>query len=155
MAVVMDGWNERSASTRELMCDARATSNSDRAADFEKVRTRTSRPSARPCLVVTSLPSARRPDGQMNSQETVLCSSGASSSSQGLGAITVHDFQTGTLLASFKQTCADVHSTAVIPTRNGEGGFMLAAQPDKSILNAYYFQKVCKFLSREASCLTH
>ncbi|KAH8111012.1 pre-rRNA-processing protein IPI3 [Phellopilus nigrolimitatus] len=77
----------------------------------------------------------------MRYQETVLCSTGASSSSQGLGAITLHDFQTGSLLASFKQTCADTHSTAVLQTKNGEGGFVLAAQPDKSILNAYYFQK--------------
>ena len=83
----------------------------------------------------------------MNTQEIVLCSSGASASSQGLGAITVHNFQTGTLLASFKQTCADVHSTAVPPTRNGEGGFVVAAQPDKSIVNAYYFQKVGAWLS--------
>ena len=86
----------------------------------------------------------------MNSQEPVLCSAGASSSSQGLGAITLHDLQTGTLLASFKQTCADVHSTAVISTRNGEGGFVLAAQPDKSILNTYYFQKVSKFHAKHA-----
>ena len=33
-------------------------------------------------------------------------------------------------------------STAVLQTQNGQGGFILSAQPDKSILNAYYFQKV-------------
>ncbi|KAL5492469.1 IPI3 [Sanghuangporus weigelae] len=77
----------------------------------------------------------------MRYQETVLCSSGASSSSQGLGAVTIHDFQTGSLLASFKQTCSDIHSTAVLQTKDGQGGFILAVQPDKSILNTYYFQK--------------
>ena len=78
----------------------------------------------------------------MRYQETVLCSSGASSSSQGLGAITIHDLQTSSLLASFKQTCSDIHSVAVHETKSGQGGFILAAQPDKSIMNAYYFQKV-------------
>ncbi|THH10360.1 hypothetical protein EW145_g1398 [Phellinidium pouzarii] len=78
----------------------------------------------------------------MRYQETVLCSTGASSSSQGLGAVTLHDFHTGSLLASFKQTCADIHSTSVLQTKNGQGGFILAAQPDKSIMNAYYFQKI-------------
>lgn len=78
----------------------------------------------------------------MRFQETILCSTGASSSAQGLGVVSVHDFQTGGLLASFKQTCADKHSTAVLQTQNGQGGFILSAQPDKSILNAYYFQKV-------------
>lgn len=78
----------------------------------------------------------------MRLQETILCSTGASSSAQGLGTVSVHDSQTGSLLASFKQTCADKHSTAVLPTQNEQGGFVLTAQPDKSILNAYYFQKV-------------
>ncbi|EJD07635.1 pre-rRNA-processing protein IPI3 [Fomitiporia mediterranea MF3/22] len=77
----------------------------------------------------------------MRYQETILCSSGASSSSQGLGAVTVHDFNTGSLLVSFKQTCSEPHSTSILQTKNGQGGFILAAQPDKSILNAYYFQK--------------
>lgn len=78
----------------------------------------------------------------MQYQETVLCSSGASSSSQGHGAVTLHDLQTGSLLASFKQTNANRHSTASIPTKNGQGGFILTAQSEKSILNTYYFQKV-------------
>ena len=54
----------------------------------------------------------------------------------------MHDFQTGSLLASFKQTCSYTHSTAVVQTKDGRGGFVLAAQPDKSILNTYHFQKV-------------
>lgn len=78
----------------------------------------------------------------MQYQETVLCSSGASSASQGHGAVTLHDLQTGSLLASFKQTNANRHSTASIPTKNGQGGFILTAQSEKSILNTYYFQKV-------------
>lgn len=80
----------------------------------------------------------------MRYQETILSSSGASSSSHGLGAVTIHDLQTGSLLASFKQTCAEIHSTAVLQTKNGQGGFVLAAQPDKSLLNAYNFQKSAK-----------
>ncbi|KAI5121624.1 hypothetical protein M0805_001154 [Coniferiporia weirii] len=93
----------------------------------------------------------------MRYQETVLCSTGASSSSQGLGSVTLHDLQTGSLLASFKQTCSDTHSTSVLQTKNGQGGFVLAAQPDKSILNAYYFQKdqigVKMVLPERLSCI--
>ena len=78
----------------------------------------------------------------MRYQEIVLCSSGASSSSQSLGSVSVHDFRTGSLLASYKQTSAHIHSTSVFETKNGQGGFILTAQSDKSIMNAYYFQKV-------------
>lgn len=86
----------------------------------------------------------------MHFQEVILCSTGSSSQNTGQGAITLHDFQTGSLLASFKQANADVHSTAVFQTGNGEGGYILCAQSDKSIMNVYYFQKVCT-----ASLLTH
>ncbi|KAG6826557.1 hypothetical protein H0H92_015311 [Tricholoma furcatifolium] len=77
----------------------------------------------------------------MHLQESVFCATAASSSSAGLGSISVHDIQTGTTLASFKQTNAAPHCTAFIETRNAQGGFILAAQPEKSILNVYNFQK--------------
>ena len=90
----------------------------------------------------------------MHLQETILCSSGASSS-QGNGAVTLHDFQTGSLLVSFKQTNAGRHSTVALPTKNEQGGFILATQPDKSIINAYYFQKVRKICKTKFLCNVH
>jgi pre-rRNA-processing protein IPI3 len=78
----------------------------------------------------------------MQLHETILCSTAASGSSAGPGTITLHDIQTGSSLASFKQTNAAQHCTAIVESRNGQGGFMLSAQPDKSILNVYNFQKV-------------
>lgn len=78
----------------------------------------------------------------MHLQEIILCSTAPSSSNTGPGTISMHDIQTGTTLASFKQTSASLNCTAVSQTASGEGGFMLAAQPDKSIMNVYSFQKV-------------
>lgn len=80
----------------------------------------------------------------MHLNETILCATapGPSSSSVGTGTITLHDIQTGATLASFKQTSADKHSTAIIPTRNGQGGLICAAQSEKSLLHVYNFQKV-------------
>ncbi|THH13451.1 hypothetical protein EW146_g6764 [Bondarzewia mesenterica] len=78
----------------------------------------------------------------MRLQEVVLCATTPSSSAGGSGAIILHDIQTGSSLASFKQTSSSSHCTAVVNTADGQGGFMLAAQPDKSILNVYNFQKV-------------
>ncbi|RDB23532.1 Pre-rRNA-processing protein IPI3 [Hypsizygus marmoreus] len=78
----------------------------------------------------------------MHLQESILCATAPSSSSNaGPGAISLHDIQTGSTLASFKQTNAGPHCTAFVESRNAQGGFMLAAQPDKSILNVYTFQK--------------
>ncbi|KAF8075050.1 WD40-repeat-containing domain protein [Lyophyllum atratum] len=77
----------------------------------------------------------------MHLQETIFCATAAPSSSSGPGSISLHDIQTGTTLASFKQTNASAHCTAFIESRNAQGGFMLAAQPEKSILNVYTFQK--------------
>ncbi|KAI0923858.1 hypothetical protein AcV5_009285 [Taiwanofungus camphoratus] len=77
----------------------------------------------------------------MQLHECILCATAATPSSSGPGAISLHDIQTGSSLASFKQTSASTHCTAVVQSRNGQGGFMLAAQPDKSILNVYNFQK--------------
>src|SRR5882762_7919765 len=78
---------------------------------------------------------------KMQLQETVLCAASPSSST-GSGSLTFHDLRTGSILASFKQTSAKVHCTDVLETRNAQGGFMLAAQPEKSILNVYNYQKV-------------
>jgi pre-rRNA-processing protein IPI3 len=75
-------------------------------------------------------------------QEAIFCATAPSSSSAGPGTISLHDIRTGTTFASFKQSNAAVHCTAFVETSNAQGGFMLAAQPDKSILNVYNFQKV-------------
>ena len=75
----------------------------------------------------------------MHLQETILCSTAAQGTT---GTVTVHDLQSGTILASFKHTNAARHCTAVVESRDGQGGFILSAQPDKSILNVYHFQKV-------------
>ncbi|KAH9935059.1 WD40 repeat-like protein [Amylocystis lapponica] len=77
----------------------------------------------------------------MQHHECIMCATAPSVSTSGSGTFALHDVQTGTTLASFKQTSAGPHSTAVVQSRNGQGGFMLAAQPDKSILNVYNFQK--------------
>ncbi|KAJ7623486.1 WD40 repeat-like protein [Roridomyces roridus] len=71
-------------------------------------------------------------------RETILCSA---TPTTGPGSLTVHDLQTGSTLASFKQTSAPPHGTAVVPSQNGQGGILLSAQQDKSILNVYNFQK--------------
>ncbi|OCH85507.1 WD40 repeat-like protein [Obba rivulosa] len=77
----------------------------------------------------------------MQFHECILCATAPSTSNPGSGAISLHDIQTGTSLASFKQTSANVHCTAVVETQDGQGGLMLSAQPDKSIMNVYNFQK--------------
>ncbi|KAI1796611.1 WD40 repeat-like protein [Ganoderma leucocontextum] len=75
--------------------------------------------------------------------ESVLCATApsASGSGSGPGTISLHDIQTGTSLASWKQSSASTHCTAVVQSRDGLGGFTLAAQQDKSVLNVYNFQK--------------
>ena len=88
----------------------------------------------------------------MHLQEVVLCGTSATDANPGPGTISLHDIQTGATLASFKQTSAGTHCTAVSHTRDGQGGFMLAAQPDKSIMNVYTFQKVCHFVTK-SSCM--
>ncbi|KAI0821545.1 WD40-repeat-containing domain protein [Irpex lacteus] len=74
-------------------------------------------------------------------QELILCATQPTSPTSGPGTISLHDIQTGSTLASFKQTSAGLHSTAVVRSGEGMGGFVLAAQPDKAVLNVYYFQK--------------
>lgn len=75
----------------------------------------------------------------MHLQEVIFA---ATASSSGQGTLALHNIQTGTSLASFKQTNAARHCTAVVESGNCQGGFMLVAQQDKSILNVYNFQKV-------------
>ena len=75
-------------------------------------------------------------------QETILCAASSTTTNVGPGLVAIHDIQTGGTLASFKQTNASTHSTAVFQSKNTQGGFILASQPDKSILNVYNFQKV-------------
>ncbi|KAF8817499.1 pre-rRNA-processing protein IPI3 [Phlegmacium glaucopus] len=74
-------------------------------------------------------------------QETILCATSPTTTNAGPGLIAIHDIQTGGTLASFKQTNASAHSTAVFQSKNTQGGFILASQLDKSILNVYNFQK--------------
>jgi len=75
----------------------------------------------------------------MQTLETIVCCSSPSSSS---GSITFHDTRTGAVLAAFKQTNARAHGTDLVETKDGQGGFILSAQQDKSILNVYNYQKV-------------
>ncbi|KAJ7089699.1 WD40 repeat-like protein, partial [Mycena belliarum] len=70
--------------------------------------------------------------------ETILC---AATPTTGPGVIALHDLQTSSTLASFKQTNAAPHGTAFVCSKNGQGGILFAAQHDKSILNVYNFQK--------------
>ena len=72
-------------------------------------------------------------------QETIVCCSSPSTSP---GSVTFHDVRTGAALATFKQTNARTHCTDLVETRDGQGGFILSAQQDRSILNVYNYQKV-------------
>ncbi|KAF8909331.1 WD40-repeat-containing domain protein [Gymnopilus junonius] len=74
-------------------------------------------------------------------QETILCAAAPTNPNAGSGSIFLHDIQTGATLASFKQTNAGPHSLAVLQSKGTQGGFILASQPDKSIMNVYNFQK--------------
>ncbi|KAI8985548.1 WD40 repeat-like protein [Trametes punicea] len=82
----------------------------------------------------------------MHLHESILCATAPSASGIGPGTLSLHDIQAGTSLASWKQTSAGVHCTAVVQSRDGLGGFVLAAQQDKSIMNVYSFQKDQLFL---------
>lgn len=77
----------------------------------------------------------------MQHQEVVLCTTSPSSST-GSGVIALHNIQTGTSLASFKQTSTAVHCFSHVESKNGLGGIMLSAQSDKALLNVFNFQKV-------------
>ena len=84
---------------------------------------------------------------EMTLQETILCAASPSSPNVGSGLIAIHDIQTGATLASFKQCNAGSHCVAVFESRHLQGGFILASQPDKSIMNVYDFQKVQEVVS--------
>jgi pre-rRNA-processing protein IPI3 len=75
-------------------------------------------------------------------QEIVVASVNPTSAVQGSGNVSLYDLNTGSSLLSFKQTSAQTHCTAAIETKDGQGGLVLAAQADKSLLNVYAFQKV-------------
>jgi pre-rRNA-processing protein IPI3 len=77
----------------------------------------------------------------MSVQEVVVCAT-ASPTAQSSGCIAFHNITTGALLASFKQTNAVKNCTAVVDTLDNQGGFLLASQPEKAVLNMYSFQKV-------------
>ncbi|KAG8930600.1 Pre-rRNA-processing protein ipi3 [Tulasnella sp. 408] len=77
----------------------------------------------------------------MKVRELVCCSIAPPSAALGMGNIALYDIQTGSQLASFKQTSAPIHSTAIVETKSQQGGLILASQPDKAILNVYSFQK--------------
>ena len=87
-------------------------------------------------------------------QETILCATAPTNPTAGSGSIFLHDIQTGATLASFKQTNAGPHSLATLKSKSTQGGFILASQPDKSIMNVYNFQKVSFMPSSGADLLT-
>jgi hypothetical protein len=79
-------------------------------------------------------------------QEVVFCATTSPSPAAGSGTVTVHDFKTGAALVTFKQNNAAVHCTAYLPSNGSRGGFFVAAQPDKPIINIYNFQKVIEWI---------
>ncbi|KAI6122663.1 WD40-repeat-containing domain protein [Pisolithus croceorrhizus] len=74
-------------------------------------------------------------------QETVLCATAPQQAGSGQGGFVLHDLQAGNTLATFRQTSSAPHCSAFIETANGQGGIMIGAQMDKSILNVYNFQR--------------
>jgi hypothetical protein len=93
----------------------------------------------------------------MQLQETIICTAAPQVANADHGAIGIHDFETGSSLASFKHTNAGVNCTALVESKNAQGGFVLSLQRDKAVLNVYSFQKVCvlflyvEFLERLSS----
>ncbi|PFH51950.1 hypothetical protein AMATHDRAFT_58182 [Amanita thiersii Skay4041] len=77
----------------------------------------------------------------MNVHEIILCAEAPSPPASGLGSVSLRDIHTGSLLASFKQTTATTHCTAVVESKNSLGGLVFSSQLDKPILNVYSFQK--------------
>ncbi|KAG8987017.1 Pre-rRNA-processing protein ipi3 [Tulasnella sp. JGI-2019a] len=77
----------------------------------------------------------------MKLREVFCCSTAPSSAALGTGSITLHDIQTGTQLACFKQTSSAPHCIGVVQGGAGLGGLILSVQSDKPILNIYSFQK--------------
>ena len=81
-------------------------------------------------------------------QEQVVVSASAPISGRQSAAVLVHDISTRTPLASFKQSTAAKHCTALVGSTAGQGGLILAVQPDRALLNVYSFQKVLLHIHR-------
>ncbi|KAG8932750.1 Pre-rRNA-processing protein ipi3 [Tulasnella sp. 418] len=94
----------------------------------------------------------------MKLQEVIICSLTPVSSAQGSGYIALHDIQTGTSLASFKQTSCGSNLASFIRTGAGQGGLILTAQSEKPLLHVYSFQKdqlhLKIVLPEKLSCIT-
>ncbi|KAH9975991.1 WD40 repeat-like protein [Lactifluus volemus] len=91
-------------------------------------------------------------------QEVIITASTSTSQQQQQGSILFHDIQSGTSLASFKQSNPAKNCTSLIATRDAQGGLVLAVQPDKSLLHVYSFQKDQIYLKlvlpERLSCIT-
>ena len=87
------------------------------------------------------------------SSEILLCSVSSANPTQGSGNVTLHDVSTGASVGSYKQTSAGRNCTTCLPTSDGLGGIILAAQPDKALLNVYAFQKVVSLLFVRVHCV--
>jgi pre-rRNA-processing protein IPI3 len=80
----------------------------------------------------------------MHLQEVILSATApAVGAGAGTGTVYLHDIQTGTSLATFKQTSANPHCTAFVESDGQQGGLIFSSQPDKTIMNIYSFQKAC------------
>jgi hypothetical protein len=82
------------------------------------------------------------PKMQKQLQEIIVATAGPSTTNQGAGTITLYDIHTGSSLFTLKQSLAGPKCTVATQTRDGQGGLVLAAQTDKSLLNVYSYQKV-------------
>lgn len=79
---------------------------------------------------------------QRQLQEVIVASAGPSGLGQGAGTISLYDIHTGASVFTLKQSLAGPNCTVATPTRDGQGGLVLAAQLDKGLLNVYSYQKV-------------
>src|ERR1700712_1912772 len=79
---------------------------------------------------------------QRQLQEVIVAAAGPSSAIQGSGTVNLYDLNTGSSLFTLKQTLAAKNCSVATPTKDGQGGLVLAAQSDKGLLNVYSYQKV-------------
>lgn len=54
----------------------------------------------------------------------------------------LYDLQTGSVIASFNLPPAAPHASAVVPSKNGQGGLIFSMAATKPLLHVYSFQKV-------------
>ncbi|KAJ7850065.1 WD40 repeat-like protein [Mycena olivaceomarginata] len=73
-------------------------------------------------------------------RETIVC---AVTPATGPGAIAVHDLQTGSTLASFKQTNAALHSTAVVQSQNGQVSLKIVLPEKLSCITVDHSGEFC------------